>query len=201
MGRHEVMAMGTSEPGFLMSINEGQLSEEDLAALQHAREVLRSVRHADYSSGDGRRKLRVLTRYVSGTWSAERCAEALGWEIDRVAEEAEDWLSSERHTEPLSACWLRPAQHPWIAHARKIAEARADQRDLLWARLILRMKAAKGLLAELDAATRAGLSVQEWALFCASEDAAPPSEDSRYREGWIFEGESNPTPADAEDAP
>jgi hypothetical protein len=177
----------------LNRINVAALTADDLDAYTHAREVLKSARHASVDSGDLRQKLRVLTRFVSGAWSAIQTGTRLGWDEQRVREEAIDWAGTPPFGEPLSACWIGPAKHPGIAEARKVAEGEADKRDLLRGRLILRLKVAAGVLDEKAAAQQARLSLAEWQLFCASEDAAPASKDREYREGWILnmEGESN----------
>lgn len=162
--------------------------QEDIDALTQARNILYSSTLADVDSGAHWRKLRVLTRFASDAWSAEECAKALGWDCCRVREEAQDWLHTDPHGIPLSECWCGPARHPWIARARQVAEARANKRDTLRSRLLLRMKVAGGVLTEEEAAKLAGLNLAEWQLFCKTEDQAPPEEDGRYREGWIFEG-------------
>lgn len=164
------------------------MNQDDLDTLAHAKNVLHSSRLADVDSSAGRRKIRALTRFVSKGWTAEECAQALGWDCDRVRDEAADWLHGTPTEMPLSECWLGPARHPWIARARQVAEARANKRDALRSRLLLRLKVAGEVLDEEEAAKLAGLNLAEWQLFCKTEDQAPPEEDGKYREGWIFEG-------------
>jgi len=162
------------------------LSESAQEAYHRAYEILKNARYANYDSGDGRKKLRVLARYLRGEWSSDQAAEALGWEEERVAEEAQEWLQTDHKGVPLSECWLRPPDHPWIAQARKIAEAEADRRDALRSRLLLRMKVAGGVVGEKEAAELAELSLPEWQLFCKAEDVASSEKDREYREGWVL---------------
>lgn len=159
-----------------------------LDIVEHTLGILHSSRLADADSSAGRRKIRILTRFVSKKWAVEECAQALGWDCDRVRDEAADWLHTDPQGTPLSECWCGPPRHPWIARARRVAEARADKRDALRTRLLLRMKVAGGVLTEEEAAKLAGLNLAEWQLFCKTEDQAPPEDDGKYREGWIFEG-------------
>lgn len=165
-------------------------SEEDLKAYHHAYETLKNARHANFASGDGRKKLRALTRFLKKEWSAAQVAKALSWEDEAwVAQESEDWLCGNHQSAPLATCWLRPASHPWVAQARQLAEEESDRRDALRSRLVLRLKVVGGALGEKEAAELAGLSLAEWQLFCANEDAADPAKDREYREGWIFQAE------------
>lgn len=162
----------------LRQINVATLTAEDRDAYYHAREVLKSACHASVDSGDLRQKLRVLTRFASGAWSAAQTGAQLGWEESRIREEVTDWAQTPPFGEPLSACWFEPAKHPWVAEA--------DKRNLLHGRLILRLKVTAGVLDEKEAAQQARLSLAEWQLFCASEDTAPVEEDRAYREGWVL---------------
>lgn len=187
------------------------LDERDAEAWSRAHRLLIGSNDAEYESQCSRRKLRVLTRVIQGRCTAEEAARALGWAreacpphveaipleegVERVRDEIGEWVGDERPwPKPLAEVWServfgieQTPPHPWVMQARKTVEARADRRDALWYRLILRLRVVGGALTEKEAATRANLSLAAWQAFCAAEDEATPGGDHDYREGWVLD--------------